>query len=602
MSSSRRHAAPSARTRGRPTDRSTPGATPGPTRTLHTSRVPGPGSGRAERRRGRSASDAPSGTGSAETPVAWEDAHLDGLFTYCLSVMCEHDTATAALGEALAAAEQRHRHGRRPAEPELHRAWLYALARWACLRRLTARRTAGAAPPTPSAGGSDADRRRGELAALAWPEAAGTTPEQREALELAVRHRLDTAEVAAVLRRPVGATRTLLTTAACEVERARGALAAARAAACPAVAGLSGLAGHEHLLVAPALRGELLRHTDECPTCRRIAQRAVSGAGAGWPGTDPVGPSRLAVLAAPRPAVQTARLASRRARARHLPRLDRAGFPMDERDRVARRERLRGRVLTTTVVATVLAAPALAVLAAHRGAAPTGERADGVAVTERDAGGEVPGADGHPYENAGRADPAGGRGADDPDRSGDDPADGDPEGDGGGRPDPRADEAPDERDDERAGDDRAADPDAPGADSGGSGERPPGTPRLSVEAMSGSGRGGAETLIVLTAIGDADVDWSLSTSASWLSLDRTSGTLRPGERVTVRVTVEPDREPRGAWSARIRVRPTGNVITVEGTGRAPSPPPDPGPEPDPEPDPEPPGDPDPDPGPDPDPT
>ncbi|WP_182665177.1 BACON domain-containing protein, partial [Streptomyces calidiresistens] len=572
---------------------------PGPTRALHTSHLPGPG--RPEHRRARPTPGTAPGT---DTPVPWEDAHLDGLFTYCLSVMCEHDAATAALGEALAAAEQRHRHGRRPAEPELHRAWLYALARWACLRRLTARRAAGAAPPAPSAGGPDADRRRGELAALAWPEAAGAGAEQREALELAVRHRLDTAEVAAVLRRPVGATRSLLTTAACEVERTRGALAAARAGACPAVAGLTGLTGHEHLLVSPALRGELLRHTDECPTCRRIAQRAVSAGGAGWPGTDPVGPSRLAVLTAPRPAVQTARLAARRARARRLPRLDRAGFPLDERDRVARRERLRSRVLTTTVVATVLAAPALAVLAAHRGATPTGEGSggDGAAVTERDRAGETPGAGGHPYENAGRADPAGGRGAGDTDRPGTDPAEGEAEDDRRDRSDARDERDPEGPDGDRTRDrDRAGDPDGPGPDPGSGGERPSGAPRLSVEAMSGTGRGGAETVIVLTAIGDAEVHWSLSTQAGWLSLDRSSGTLRPGERVTIRVTVDPDREPRGAWSARIRVQPTGSVVTVEGTGRAPSPSPPPDPGPGPDPDPEPPGEPDPGPGPEPDP-
>ena len=37
------------------------------------------------------------------------------------------------------------------------------------------------------------------LARLAWPEAAGTTPEQREALELAVRHRLAPRAVASDL-------------------------------------------------------------------------------------------------------------------------------------------------------------------------------------------------------------------------------------------------------------------------------------------------------------------------------------------------------------------------------------------------------------------
>ncbi|WP_430381613.1 hypothetical protein [Streptomyces fradiae] len=76
----------------------------------------------------------------APPPPARYERHLDGLFTYCLSVLCDHDAAVAVLGEALAVAERQQ--GRCPADPALARAWLYALARWACLRELARRRRA----------------------------------------------------------------------------------------------------------------------------------------------------------------------------------------------------------------------------------------------------------------------------------------------------------------------------------------------------------------------------------------------------------------------------------------------------------------------------
>src|SRR4051794_10148376 len=67
-------------------------------------------------------------------PARYEphEPYMDGLFTYCLSVLCDHDAATAALADALALAERR----RGPDAPDDRRAWLYALARWACLRKL----------------------------------------------------------------------------------------------------------------------------------------------------------------------------------------------------------------------------------------------------------------------------------------------------------------------------------------------------------------------------------------------------------------------------------------------------------------------------------
>ncbi|WP_425577405.1 RNA polymerase sigma factor, partial [Streptomyces enissocaesilis] len=232
------------------------------------------------------------------------EPYLDGLFTYCLSVLCDHDAATAVLGDVLAVAERQH--GRCPSREPERRAWLYALARWACLRRLVEqkRRRQGAhsghRAPDPAAGrmGAEADetalRRRRELALLAWPEAAGTTPEQRDALELAVRHGLGPREVAAVLGMDYPAARELLAAAACEVERTRAALAVVESGGCPIVARLT---GDNQVLLGAALCRELVRHVDDCPRCRRSAERA--GAGGPWPGTG-AAPAALPLIGAPR--------------------------------------------------------------------------------------------------------------------------------------------------------------------------------------------------------------------------------------------------------------------------------------------------------------
>lgn len=241
------------------------------------------GAHRARRRAPRSETRRP--------PERYEP-YLDGLFTYCLSVLCDHDAATEVLGEVLAISERQY--GRCPAGAGKRGAWLYALARWACLRRLGERRGSRPGAHTgrrePGGGlGADtradvptavAERRRRELAALAWPEAAGTTPEQREALELAARHRLGADDVAAVLSMEPLPARELLNSAACEVERTRAALAVVETGNCPAVAQLT---GDDQVLLSAALRRELVRHVDDCPRCRRAAERAE--AAGPWPGS-----------------------------------------------------------------------------------------------------------------------------------------------------------------------------------------------------------------------------------------------------------------------------------------------------------------------------
>ncbi|MGW1160761.1 BACON domain-containing protein [Streptomyces sp. NPDC002513] len=487
---------------------------------------------------------------TAQRPTVRFEPYLDGLFTYCLSVLCDHDTATAALGDALALAGRRGTRG--PTTPDDCRAWLYALARWSCLRRLAeARRRRHTGHPAGRDRGSRAYReagdrraaqaiaaaapggaglapeeavpeevqhqRRRELAELAWPEAAGTTPEQREALELAVRHQLTAQEVAAVLGMDLAAARELLASAACEVERTRAALAVVETGSCPSVARLT---DDHHFVLSATLRRELVRHVDDCPRCRRTAERAVPGA---WPGTS-VTPAALPVLGAPRTALHAAMAQASRARG-DAPRFDRRGFPMDPKDHAARRDRLRARAVTTTVVAAVVAAPVIALWAAYRGAPLTGEGTDGRPVTSRElhdsavlGGG---GSDG--YENAGNA---------------------------------------------RTG---------PGVRFGKDGR----SPDVSVEVIGvrtgareaahltvAATGDGTTTLITLTASGSAPVSWSASTGASWLSLSQTSGTLAPGASITVRVYVDPLREPSGPWHARVAVAPAGAVVSIDGYGTA----------------------------------
>lgn len=481
----------------------------------------------------------------AQRPPARYEPYLDGLFTYCLSVLCDHDAATAALGDVLALAERRGRRG--PASADDRRAWLYALARWSCLRKLTEarhRRQAANASGrrTPSKGHKGfrkghkeaADQRavealsapvseeaqaqqRRELALLAWPEAAGTTPEQREALELAVRHQLAAAEVAAVLGLDLAKARELLATAACEVERTRAALAVVETGTCPSVARLT---GDNQLVLSTTLRRELVRHVDDCPRCRRTAERAVPGT---WPGTS-VTPDALPVLEAPRAAVHIAMTHAPRARGT-APRFDRRGFPMDPKDHAARRDRLRARAVTTTVVATVVAAPVLALWAAYRGAPLTGEGADGRSVTAS----EVHGADGSTgqesggYENAGNAST---------------------------RPDTRF---------AKGGRSPDVSVEVISAPSAGSGAG-----QLSVRA-SGSG---TTTLITLAASGSSPVHWSAETGASWLYFSQSSGTLAPGETFTIKVYVDHLREPVGPWDARVSIAPAEAVVTIGGYGTA----------------------------------
>lgn len=503
----------------------------------------------------------PHGTLPSQPPAHYEP-YLDGLFTYCLSVLCEHDAAAVALGDVLAVAE---RQRARLRDPELRRPWLYALARWACLRTL-----ADGRPVSVKASAEVAARRRGELSALAWPEAAGTTPEQREALELAVRHQLAPHEVALVVGLEPDATRALLAQAACEVERTRAALAVVELGNCPAVARL---AGDARVLLGTALRRELVHHVDVCSHCRLTAERAV--APGPWPGLATTAATAvLATIEAPRSAAYAAMLHAMRGgtgRTRQgTPRFDRHGFPMDLKERTARRARMRHRAVTSTVVAAVVAAPVLALWAAYHGAplAP-GQKGEG-SFTAADGDG----LDGFPYEKAGVA---GSAGSADRGRS---------QRGGPGRlsvsvsvasASPAAPEAsPSAGGKDSASPSSSATKGGDGGERGDHGDRPG---RRQGRLVIAAHTEGDVTVITLKAEGDRAVRWSAARSAPWLRLSRRHGMLRPGDSTTIMVSVDRDREPAGAWTARILFDPSGGVVTIHGSGTPSQPPSSPEPSP-----------------------
>ncbi|MFB7678143.1 sigma-70 family RNA polymerase sigma factor [Kitasatospora purpeofusca] len=595
--------------------------------------------------------------GPRDAVLAAYERQVDGLFTYCLSVLCEHEAAAAALREVRELAV---RHGARLAEPGLLRAWLYSLARYCCLRRLAegpqggpgtgaagtagtagtaagvrgigavgaGRDAAGRAPGGDGDDGTEAVRRRRELASLAWPEAAGTDPEQREALELAVRHRLSPIEVAAVLGQPFDTVRVLLASARAEVDRTRAALLVLGVGSCPELDRLGG-AGAESWrdwVLGPALRRELVQHVVDCPTCRGTAERvagevpqgpglsglpvltAPAGAVPG-PGPGPAAGSPVAGSGAPAGTLAFLPPATREPAGRRagLPvpvtepglRFDQGGFPRHRAPDSGRGPTVRRRVVTTGVLAAVLAAPVVALWAGHRSGGGPGAAAAVSSVRVEDdgrpAGGRRPG---------GAADSAAGRGPDAPAVPVDGTvlgavvgAAGGPGGIGGigGAAGPGSGPAVAGMELAGAGP-LSAETLLPGiqgplipvpahgatplasptlvaapAPAGGAAVVPsgPGGPSDGAPAPSGlltveAGEYGNRTVLTLTNSGGTEIRWHAVVDASWLRLSRDSGTLAPGQRITVIVSVDEDLAPATRWTARIALPPSQAVVTLEG--------------------------------------
>lgn len=495
------------------------------------------------RPRVRSAEAGARATGARALEEGWEELG-DALFTYCLSVLCDQDEAVAAVRE-LRQLSARHR--RRLRRPEQLRAWLYTLARHVCLVRMEAEpiRALTRRP----LGRHSAEHARLEL--LAWPEAAGVAPAQREALELVGRHGLDAAELAAVLDLRADQAGVLLAQAVCELERTAAALAVLAAADCPE---LSALGRGRGAVLSAALRGELVNHVDDCPTCRGTAERAA--AAGPWPGTFRA-PGALALVEAPREArrasagdrffaslglgvgvgTATGAAAGVAPADRRELRFDRRGFPIHRSAAAERAGMLRQRAVAGSVIALVVAAPVVALWATHQGANlpedpvssvqvdPASVAADGPSGETSASSGSVVGSSALPQTRQASLSVA---------VSG------------------------------------SVVPESAGfpavAPSTGGGPLAPAPVRLEVSA----GELGGRTVVTLVNSGGTPVAWQASTAAAWLRLSRDSGTLQPGERLTLVITVDRSALPEGPWTAFVSITPSGSVVTLHGPGTGPA--------------------------------
>lgn len=203
------------------------------------------------------------------------DRYAARLYDYCHALLRDRDDAAGALHDALVGA---YAQISRLGEPHLFRAWLYALVRAECLRRLgdPGRPVERIEAPEVEDGFLDEDElaRRLEARRLVRGALSVLRGRERESLDLMLRHGLDDAEIGGVLDMDAPEAAELTGAARARLDDA---IAAARLLrtepdACPH---LAGVAGDGWPLPAPAVR-DLVRHVGSCPLCGPRVDRSPS--------------------------------------------------------------------------------------------------------------------------------------------------------------------------------------------------------------------------------------------------------------------------------------------------------------------------------------
>jgi len=202
------------------------------------------------------------------------DRYAESLYGYCSWMLGEPDQAAGIVQGTFVIAAA-HLGGLR--DPLRLRPWLYAVARDQCRRRLHGGETsldeaaALAVPPV----GTGENRERAELRGLVRAAMDGLNPDEREVIELDLRHDLSGADLAAVLGVSRNQAHALASRARGRLERELGVLLVARSGrwACPALDLM--LLDWDGQLTAP-LHKQVARHIGQCDACayrRRSALR-----------------------------------------------------------------------------------------------------------------------------------------------------------------------------------------------------------------------------------------------------------------------------------------------------------------------------------------
>jgi RNA polymerase sigma factor (sigma-70 family) len=193
------------------------------------------------------------------------DKYADLLWSYCRSLVSDADHAAEAVADTFVIAASRL--DVLPA-PGRFRAWLYAVARSECLRRLRSSRVKAAIDEGPRLRRAAEILSTGEqrqLRALLSVAFGGLERAERDVMQM-VWHGLDLAEVAAVLGISRADAYTLFARARDQLEVSVGVLLMGWSDRVDCGEFEAMLAGHDRRLTAD-LRARLCRHVDKCAVC-----------------------------------------------------------------------------------------------------------------------------------------------------------------------------------------------------------------------------------------------------------------------------------------------------------------------------------------------
>jgi len=196
------------------------------------------------------------------------DEHADSLYGYCRWMLGAADDAADAVEDTFVVAAAR-LGGLR--DPRKLRPWLYAVARNECHRR---------PPPSEADPGGDGNKAEdtgpqgAELPRLVRAALGRLNPDEREVIELGLRHDLHGADLAAVLGVSRNQAHTLVAQARGRLESELGTLIVARTGrqACAELGLL--LDGWDGRLTAPT-RKRVSRHIGECEACADRSRGAL---------------------------------------------------------------------------------------------------------------------------------------------------------------------------------------------------------------------------------------------------------------------------------------------------------------------------------------
>ncbi|MEU8133129.1 BACON domain-containing protein [Streptodolium elevatio] len=532
--------------------------------------------------------------GTPEGVAELYDVYADGLFAYCRTMTGDervageivHDTVVVVRSRAAGLND----------EAQL-RALMYAVARSECVRHGGARphgtRTASPAADSgqvwrPNVVVLGAVRDRARLLPLVPVALAGVDALEREALELSVRHRLAPAELARVLGVSERRAEQL-------VDRGREQFAAclrvhavcvhpdqecAELAVLLPTGVVSGATLPEP--VEPGLRVPAVLHIDSCTSCTPFRPELAAGDPDVLDALVATGPARPAPLAVRAALLRTSAQGARGAHGHGLvvARAVRAG-----RDGFPRTRRRRRAPLATAAVAAAAGLLMIVALVASDGSADPGDQGNtpvalvsapppipGAIPEPGIAGAGVPGAAveaptsaAAPSTSASSAGKTSATASRTPGASGTrTPPSGGPKGTGNG-PQNGPDGGSGNGQGTGQGDSQGGARIAGADDDGGPGSGGPQvvvlTPALAFTSGNSSGT------LRLSAIG-GQVTWSLGVSAPWVTVSRTSGTLRSGGTVSVTVSWDRSKAPAGRTAtAVLTVGPGGQTVTVTGPGR-----------------------------------